>query len=1391
MRFAALLLGVLMLASPVALLDDGLTSQAVATSFPAWTKTMHLHDGTVRAGGTYDWMNASGPANPSWTDYDLPGDGIPGITIKKNVPPQRYHAWIMYPAVSRGMVLSGSLSAHIWAYSLGNESGTIVSATFYDITAGQFSDPTVGTMIGTASSPLTGPFYSQVQLVHLVVPSVSYTLPQGHYLALVIERGDSINDWLIVWYDRTDYDSYVGLTSSSFISADSAWSEDAGGSSRGVFTDLESAVVALNVSDPFGAYDITGANATVAYASNGTEVLSMVPMAAADQDRSAIPYWVLFKVTLPPLANGTYVVNATARDFSGYPTWTSFSLTVVRADHFEVTTPSVVTAGSPFSMTVAAMDPADNVVTSWVGAVTLTTFRTDKLTPSNGTLETTTVQINVSDNGRVTVANQSYPKAEELIYIRASAGSGIGWSGLVTVHAGPVVSVTISYQGILTIGAGSSKMFWAVGNDSLGNQNVSWTPYWEVSGGIGTISTEGLSADFFATSIGVGNLSCRDNTSGASANLTLTVIAGALARINITSPSYPLDVEEGEEVLLSATGYDSMGNIVDIDTASWVTTTSGTLIGSGSTRIFRAGYVPETGSISVRLGSVLGTLDVRVRIADEGPWLNKIPEQIKGEDYGSWELSLNGYWQDINGTSTLFWWVEDVNTSLYFISHDSSNNAIMRFSTQPDQSGTDDFVLWVIDPTGYRAFQWVTVRITPVNDAPDFVNNVPTELFVKFGRPYTFDYWYYVRDVDNDKTELRMSSDAPPASQSSVYNISFAGLVGTFLFNRTGSDSYFKIVTLRVFDPEGDHDDKSIVVWATDDTPPEMNGSLPDVFLDEGDINVYCFDLDEYFFDPDDEPLYYTSGFENIPEPYIEKGTNRVYFSAPGEWSGVTEGTFIGKDSHGALKVDTITVTVNATNDAPVVTPVGHVIQVRYGETYYLYLSQYVYDPDNSMDSLTYLINNSHVVKGISATGAHRLEITFPANLSGPVYTDPYRVFVNVTVRDRDRASGYMNLEILVTDDRPPSLQVDNPDLLYIAFQEDEYLADALTLSDLFSDPDDATLTFTVETGGRDLFFALSPGGDLALWASVNWSGMDWLNITATDSHGAWASVRIYVIVSPVNDAPVLGEIGDKHISDSRTARFDISRYVYDSDSTDLTFIASPETYAVVVGSYLYVTIPKGTDSVTVTLKASDGQKESESRTFRVVYDESMAEKMGYPYTLPLVLLAAAVAGYFVGSRLPRPYALENLFLIHNDGRLVAHVAKEENTNLDKDVISAMFTAVQEFVRDSFQKGEVGLKKLEIGDKNVVIEKGKAAYLALIYSGWPPKETLEMLQMLERDIEERYREKLERWNGTAKTVKGVDRMLQEYMAGSYKPGAWHEEEAIAEEEWVDILSKEG
>ena len=575
MRPLAVLFGLFLLASPLLVFVDNPMRSAVAGSYPSWNKTFHLHDGSVMSAGSYDWANGTGPYNPPWTDYD--GDSLPGITIKKNVPPQRYHEWILYPSADTPINISGSLGAHLWVKSQGNESGTIVSVQFYDVTPSQFSDPFSGVLIEAGSSGLVGPFYSEFQMVSISTPSVNYTLPLGHYISLVVQRGDSLNDWLIVWFDRNDYDSFITMTSSDFISVDEVHTEDVSGAARTVFSDLENVVVSANVSDPFGAYDIQGANVSVYYQSNQTSVATMLPMTVNCSDPSTIPYWKVLKATLPLLSNGTYVVNVTARDYSGYPSWMNTTLTIVSVDHFDVLGPARTVAGAPFQLSITARDQFNATVTDWVGTVQIEAFKTDKVSYGSGALSITTAQINLTDLGQITVTNEQYSFGEEEIYIKVSSGPRFGWSGLINVSSGPVVSIQISPPGPVSLNSGDSVSLMAVGQDSLGNTNTTWSPYWSVSSGIGTIQGNGLSVVFHATSMGTGNISCANNATGASSNVTANVIAGSLSRINISSPSYPLTIREGEEVSLTATGYDLFDNVVGIAGATWDTTTSGTV----------------------------------------------------------------------------------------------------------------------------------------------------------------------------------------------------------------------------------------------------------------------------------------------------------------------------------------------------------------------------------------------------------------------------------------------------------------------------------------------------------------------------------------------------------------------------------------------------------------------------------------------------------------------------------------------------------------------------------------------------------------------------------------------------------------------------------------------
>ena len=1381
-RIAAVLLTASLLFSPLLGLLGTATTNVAADSLPSWEKRFYMHDGTTLSSSSYDWLNSSGPRNPGNLDFD--SDSFLGVTIKKNLPSQKWrHFWVLDPEAGSDIHLQGDFSARIWAGSRDNDSGSQMTIRFSDIAPGQWNAPDSWTLIGTATTPLTGPVYSAFKPYNLTVTGVDYVLQAGHFMVLTIQRADSINDGLLVVYDDSYFDSYVTIQCTNFVSVDTIWTEDSVGSARILFSDGEQITLLGNLSDPFGAYEILNAYATVAFIGNGTVVLPLTSMSLNATDPSANPYWKLFSLGLPTLAKGDYRVTIYAEDPQGMPSWLNCTLTIVAVDHFSVDAPSTITDGTPFSMTISALNETEAVITNWVGPVSIDSYGVDMVTHGFGNLSVKSADFTLADGGVRTVPNEVYDFAEETIMLRVSSGSHVGWSSPMVVRSGPVVSITLDPSGNVTCRSNTSTLFTAQGYDEHGHTNTTWTATWSTIGGIGSIFGSGLTITFNATTVGSGRVICGDDATGASAYRNVTVIAGQLSRI-VISPSGMITLREGKTVTLTATGYDSNGNTVDISAAVWSTNTSGQISGFGSSVVYTAGFIPERGYIEVVLWGVDDTVNITVINAQNGPWLSTIPAQIYMED-SDWTLSLSTYWHHLNGTVNLRWFTERVDTSLYIILRDPIVDSNMKFLTQPDKFGNTVFRLWVRDQDGFSTYQDVTVSIQAVNDRPRFVNNPPTELYVKFGLDYVFDYSYYVNDVDTPKEDLIMTSDA-------TGRIGFDGLIATFNYPAE-KDNYFQIVKLTVSDASdlsgiepSNSDMLSIVVWVTNDAPPVLDQPLPDpIHVQEGEMDHYAFNLDNYFSDPDNDVLYFTKDFQNIVIDI--RANHSVYISAPTEWSGSTTGVFSANDSTGALKTDIVTVIVDAVNDPPEIDSIGSV-HVRYDVPTYLDVNLYVHDPDHSLDELTFSMNSPYVTYV-----SQQFVLLFPPSLVGPIFTSPYMVNVNLTVGDPLGANATGNFTVVVSDNYPPTVRFPLPYYNIFSFPEDSWLNGSLDLSLLFEDQDDAVLTFSV-TGNTNVVITISPSGLVNFTAKTNWSGSESVVFTAKDPHMAKVMWAATVLVIPVNDPPVLMQISDRVIRGGpRSSHFSILEYMYDSETPARELVVVSNVDAVqVIGGVLYYSLPNGVDMITVTIYARDPDgAESNSVTFRLGVSKTTAQLIGWPYSFPLVLLAAGVVAYFVAMRMPRPYSLENIFLIHNDGRLIAHVTKEENTNLDKDVVSAMFTAVQEFVRDSFQQGELGLKKLEIGHKNVMIEKGAFVYLAMIYSGWPRKEVFESLNMLVRDIEERYKGRIERWNGMGKSLKGVEQMLQAFMVNEFKPGAWPaEEEGIGEQEWVEILDKE-
>lgn len=84
-------------------------------------------------------------------------------------------------------------------------------------------------------------------------------------------------------------------------------------------------------------------------------------------------------------------------------------------------------------------------------------------------------------------------------------------------------------------------------------------------------------------------------------------------------------------------------------------------------------------------------------------------------------------------------------------------------------------------------------------------------------------------------------------------------------------------------------------------------------------------------------------------------------------------------------------------------------------------------------------------------------------------------------------------------------------------------------------------------------------------------------------------------------------------------------------------------------------------------------------------------------------------------------YKVEQIFFIHGESGIVLdHVVAKDIIIQDPDLVSGMLTAIQDFVKDSFDTDD-DLDTLRMGsDKSIWIEKGEHALIAAVIRGTPP-----------------------------------------------------------------------
>jgi parallel beta-helix repeat protein len=707
---------------------------------------------------------------------------------------------------------------------------------------------------------------------------------------------------------------------------------------------------------------------------------------------------------------------------------------------------------------------------------------------------------------------------------------------------------------------------------------------------------------------------------------------------------------------------------------------------------------------------------------------------------------------DENLPSELKWYITDNDGSLYTISGQGTN--ILVITPEPNMFGDDLVTLMVVDNDGLSDSQPFWINITPINDKPFFFPE-PPDLTVTKDIPYTFNYAPYLIDIDNTMAELIITTDSPSYTAVSGHLITY--LYPSSMVNQ----QVFITLTL---DDGTDSTQTVIQVNVTEDSVPVLNKALPDVTLYEGETKHDVFNLDEYFFDPDGDSVYFTYGYSRIN--IIIHENHSVDFSADGDWNGEETVTFRARDPNSAIVEDTIIVRVIPVNDPPIISGVPDLV-VHYDYDYIFDLSPYILDADNSTTELDLSFmestGNSWLVSqhiNVSSVNNLMMVINYPQIYLGTTFKVRIIVFDGI-----DFASQVIN--ITISENWQPELENELPD---VVFYEDEYVSSKFNLNDYFSDKDNDALFFTY--GQKHIQVMIHENGSVDFYSDENWYGTENITIRATDTSGAIVEDIITVSVLPVNDPPQISSIPDQEGFVGVTWVMDISSYIHDDDNnlTELEiYCESP--YVTVVGAVLIFQYPDNIKEDSVYILVLDPTNSNAATTFNVTLKK--APTVGpegsdifsfiWLFILIIVILVTLLLLY-VYTR--GKYVVEEALLVYrNKGILIAQVGEGKEEKMDRDLMTGMFTAIQDFVGDVFESegpDTTQLKEMELGDKKVLIEHGQYTYIAAVFKGSAARLAPKLKTTL-TDLETEFIDILEDWDGEMDVFEGVEVYLENLM----------------------------
>lgn len=561
-------------------------------------------------------------------------------------------------------------------------------------------------------------------------------------------------------------------------------------------------------------------------------------------------------------------------------------------------------------------------------------------------------------------------------------------------------------------------------------------------------------------------------------------------------------------------------------------------------------------------GTGTATLTITVQGVNDGP--DAVDDAVTVEEDASVLISPLGNDTDVDGDAlTIDSFTQPANGTLT-----DNGDGTFTYEPNPDYNGPDSFTYTVTDGNGGTDTATVNIDVTPVNDAPDAVNDVDT---TDEDTPIALDVLANDTDIDGDT--LTVTGATVPAEQGTVE------IVGNqVVFTPAENFNGLATISYSIEDGNGGTDTAihEVNVLPVNDAPVAVD----DIASTQEDTAV-VIDLIANDFDVDGDDL--TIGTVSVPPEQgtvVDNGDGTVTFTPAPNYTGPASIEYTVVDGNGGEDMGgaTVNVFVEGVNDGP--DAVDDAVTTE--EDTPITIDALANDTDDDGDDLTITGASVPAEQGSVEVVDNKLVFTPAPDFNGDA---------TITYAITDGNGGTDTAEVAVTvtpvNDDPVAVDdiettdEDTPVTIDLIENDTDVDGDPLTIGTVSVPADQGTV---VDNGDGTVTFTPAP----------NFNGPATITYTVVDGQGGEDEGEAVVSVGAVNDGPVANDDSDTTEEDTPIT-VDLIANDTDEDGDDLSVINAtvPAEQGTLVdngdGTVTFTPAPNFNGTATISYEISDG----------------------------------------------------------------------------------------------------------------------------------------------------------------------------------------------------------